>query len=163
MNPKLFSKILFRNGITNRSYYTNRTRKPTLYSRISPLGSPGVSVVPELEDWVQKGSKVRVAELHRIIHDLRKRKRFTQALEVCDCFIALFWLLISFYFGEWLPFCISFVAQKIREKGRTFSEVSELNFGLYSRENKFLYPLKLMTVYVAMGIINQISFFLKQM
>lgn len=84
MDPKLFSKTLIRNAITSRSYYTRRTQKPTLYSKISPLGSPSISVVPELDDYVHNGNKVRVAELHRIVHDLRKRKRFTQALEVSE-------------------------------------------------------------------------------
>lgn len=41
-------------------------------------------MAPELDEWVQNGNKVRVAELQRIVHDLRKRKRFTQALEVSD-------------------------------------------------------------------------------
>ncbi|KAL5575435.1 hypothetical protein UlMin_017134 [Ulmus minor] len=84
MYRKLFSEILTKNAGFSRSYYTNRTNKVTLYSKISPLGDPSTSVVPELEDWVQKGKKVRVAELQRIIRDLRKRKRFSQALEVSD-------------------------------------------------------------------------------
>lgn len=66
----------------SRSYYTSRTKKPSLYSKISPLGNPSTSVVPELDDWVYKGNKVRVAELQRIVRDLRKRRRFAQALEV---------------------------------------------------------------------------------
>lgn len=73
----------------NRSYYTSRTigkeGKESLYAKISPLGSPGISIKPELDGWVEKGYKIRVAELLRIIHDLRKRKRFTQALEVISC------------------------------------------------------------------------------
>lgn len=68
----------------SRFYYTNRSNKATLYSRISPLGDPGTSVVPELDEWVQKGNRVRVGELQRIIHDLRKRKRFSQALEISE-------------------------------------------------------------------------------
>lgn len=55
-----------------------------MYSKISPLGSPGISVQPALDGWVDKGNKLSVAELFRIIHDLRKRKRFTQALEVSE-------------------------------------------------------------------------------
>lgn len=66
-----------------RGYYTtSRPGKETLYAKISPLGSPGISVKPELDGWMQKGKKVSVAELSRIIQDLRKRKRYTQALEV---------------------------------------------------------------------------------
>ncbi|XP_075664084.1 pentatricopeptide repeat-containing protein At4g21705, mitochondrial [Castanea sativa] len=86
MNPKLFTKTLIQIAIARRSYYTSRTRphKPSLYSKISPLGNPKTSVVPELDDWVHNGNKLRVAELQRIVHDLRKRKRFTQALQVSE-------------------------------------------------------------------------------
>ncbi|KAF7803462.1 pentatricopeptide repeat-containing protein [Senna tora] len=84
MESKLFRKITMQSAIASRFYYTSRTRKPTLYNKISPIGSPSTSVVPELEDWVYKGNKIRVAELQRIIRDLRKRRRFTQALEVSE-------------------------------------------------------------------------------
>lgn len=70
--------------IASRSYYTNRHKKLTLYTKISPLGSPSVNLTPELDDWVEKGNKVRFAELQRIILDLRKRKRFSQALQVSE-------------------------------------------------------------------------------
>ncbi|XP_021294712.1 pentatricopeptide repeat-containing protein At4g21705, mitochondrial-like [Herrania umbratica] len=83
-STRLLTKNLIQNGIVSRFYYTNRVNKATLYSRISPLGSPDKSVEPELEDWLKNGKKIRVAELQRIIHDLRKRKRFTQALEVSE-------------------------------------------------------------------------------
>ncbi|KAK8594562.1 hypothetical protein V6N13_015484 [Hibiscus sabdariffa] len=85
-----FTKLLFNSksqaqyGVFSRSYYTNRFNKATLYSRISPLGSPDKSVEAELEDWLKHGKNIRVAELQRIIHDLRKRKRFTQALQVSE-------------------------------------------------------------------------------
>ncbi|XVF40506.1 hypothetical protein PTKIN_Ptkin01aG0119000 [Pterospermum kingtungense] len=81
---KLFSRSLIQNGFTTRFYYTNRVNKATLYSRISPLGSPDKSVEAELEAWLKNGNNIRVAELQRIIHDLRKRKRFTQALQVSE-------------------------------------------------------------------------------
>ncbi|KAJ6396885.1 hypothetical protein OIU77_021840 [Salix suchowensis] len=85
MNTKLISKTLIQNQntIITRSYYTNRYNKSTLYSKISPLGSTP-SLEPELDSWVQSGNKVRVAELQRIIHDLRKRKRFSHALQVSE-------------------------------------------------------------------------------
>lgn len=84
MSLKIFARTLIQNSVISRSYYTNRVNKTTLYSKISPLGNPKTSVVPELESWVKNGNKVRFAELQRIIHDLRKRKRFTQALEVSE-------------------------------------------------------------------------------
>ncbi|KAI3439959.1 uncharacterized protein J3R85_004092 [Psidium guajava] len=67
-----------------RGYYKSRTRKPSLYSEVSPLGNPGRSVAPVLDDWVQRGNKVRFAELQRIIRDFRRRKRFSHALEVSE-------------------------------------------------------------------------------
>ncbi|CAA7054693.1 unnamed protein product [Microthlaspi erraticum] len=70
------------NLIASRYYYTNRVKKTTLYSKISPLGNPKSSVYPELQNWVHSGKKVSVAELIRIVHDLRRRKRFLHALEV---------------------------------------------------------------------------------
>ncbi|KAA8515265.1 hypothetical protein F0562_018505 [Nyssa sinensis] len=79
-----FFETLIRNTISSRSYYTNRRNKVTLYSKISPLGNPSVRLSPELDNWVENGNKVRVGELQRIIHDLRKRKRFDHALEVSE-------------------------------------------------------------------------------
>ncbi|XP_013593719.1 PREDICTED: pentatricopeptide repeat-containing protein At4g21705, mitochondrial [Brassica oleracea var. oleracea] len=70
------------NLFTSRYYYTNRVKRTTLYSKISPLGNPKSSVYPELQNWVHSGNKVSVAELIRIVHDLRRRKRFLHALEV---------------------------------------------------------------------------------
>ncbi|GAB4826950.1 hypothetical protein Ancab_033830 [Ancistrocladus abbreviatus] len=74
------------NSIEQRRWYrTSRQGKSSsLYSKISPLGSPDISVKPELDDWMEKCKKVNVAELQRIIHDLRKRKRFSQALQVSE-------------------------------------------------------------------------------
>ncbi|XWS19589.1 hypothetical protein CRYUN_Cryun31cG0028400 [Craigia yunnanensis] len=83
-SAKLFSKSLIQNGLIRRFYYTNRINKDTLYSRISPLGSPSKSVEPELEDWLKNRNSIPVPELQRIIRDLRKRKRFTHALEVSE-------------------------------------------------------------------------------
>ncbi|XP_065876865.1 pentatricopeptide repeat-containing protein At4g21705, mitochondrial-like [Euphorbia lathyris] len=86
MSSKLLSNTLikFGNAASSRFYCTNRSRKVTLYSRISSLGYPGTSILPELENWVQNGNKVRVSELQYIIRDLRKKNRFTQALEVSE-------------------------------------------------------------------------------
>jgi len=83
MNWKLLRSIATNiGGRNNRSYYTSKTKKPTLYSVISPLGNQTTSVAPQLDDWVYKGNKVSVGELQRIVRDLRKRSRFTQALQV---------------------------------------------------------------------------------
>ncbi|KAM3001078.1 hypothetical protein FF2_037410 [Malus domestica] len=56
----------------------------TLYNKISPLRNPSLNVVPELNDLVYNGNKVRVTELQRIIHDLRKRKCFSQAFQILE-------------------------------------------------------------------------------
>ncbi|KAJ8761442.1 hypothetical protein K2173_001573 [Erythroxylum novogranatense] len=82
----MLSKTLtyYQNAFFSRFYYTYRTKKVTLYSKISPLGDPKISVVPELDNWLDSGQKIRFAELQRIIRDLRRRNRFTQALEVSE-------------------------------------------------------------------------------
>jgi hypothetical protein len=84
LNWKLLRRITIDIGTINRSYYTSRTKKPSLYSKISPLGNPTTSVVPQLDDWIYKGNKVSVGELQRIVRDLRKRSRFSQALQVSN-------------------------------------------------------------------------------
>ncbi|KAM1321283.1 hypothetical protein ACFX2F_014378 [Malus domestica] len=53
-----------------------------MHTWISPLENPSLNVVPELNDWVYNGNKIRVTELQRIIHDLRKRKCFSQAFQI---------------------------------------------------------------------------------
>ncbi|XP_015954074.1 pentatricopeptide repeat-containing protein At4g21705, mitochondrial [Arachis duranensis] len=60
------------------------TNRKNLYSRISPLGDPSVSVVPILDHWLLEGHAVKAPELHNIVKDLRSHKRFNQALEVSE-------------------------------------------------------------------------------
>ncbi|KAG9441048.1 hypothetical protein H6P81_016902 [Aristolochia fimbriata] len=69
----------------SRSYASKRGgQQNTLYSRLSPLGNPNISLVPELDRWAEKGKRVSTAELNRIIRDLRTRRRYKQALEVSE-------------------------------------------------------------------------------
>ncbi|KAK6917545.1 Pentatricopeptide repeat [Dillenia turbinata] len=70
---------------SSRSYCTSTTKpgKSSLYSKISPLGN-SKTIIPELDNWLQNGNKVSISELNRIIHDLRKRKRFSHALEISE-------------------------------------------------------------------------------
>ncbi|KAK6124339.1 hypothetical protein DH2020_041909 [Rehmannia glutinosa] len=80
-------KALIRTYVISRRLYYTKSKpknKVSLYAKISPLGNPNVNVTPELEKWVEMGNKVRFAELQRIILDLRKRKRFAQALQVSE-------------------------------------------------------------------------------
>lgn len=58
------------------------TNRRNLYSRISPLGDPSISVVPVLDEWIEEGNAVDGPHLHHIIKILRTRNRNTQALEV---------------------------------------------------------------------------------
>ncbi|XP_055806539.1 pentatricopeptide repeat-containing protein At4g21705, mitochondrial [Solanum dulcamara] len=81
VNRRIFQALT---GITNRFYHSDKPKKVSLYSKISPLGNPGCSVTNELDEWVCKGNKLRFAEIQRIILDLRKRKRFSQALEASE-------------------------------------------------------------------------------
>ncbi|KAH6792918.1 hypothetical protein C2S52_003395 [Perilla frutescens var. hirtella] len=76
-------KTLIDTTIISRGCY-HTINKKSLYAKISPLGNPSTDVTPELDKWVDSGNKVRFAELQRIIVDLRKRKRFSQALQVSE-------------------------------------------------------------------------------
>nr|GMD91883.1 pentatricopeptide repeat-containing protein At4g21705, mitochondrial [Ipomoea batatas] len=67
-----------------RSYCTNGGKKASLYSKISPLGNPTTSITPELDEWARQSNKLRFAELQRITLNLRKHRRFSQALEVLE-------------------------------------------------------------------------------
>lgn len=73
-NPRLYC--------TSSSNGQQKKQKETLYLKISPLGNPKIDVTPVLEKWVEEGRKVRFAELKRIVHDLRKRSRFSHSLQV---------------------------------------------------------------------------------
>ncbi|KAK7257220.1 hypothetical protein RIF29_31028 [Crotalaria pallida] len=69
--------------VVGRSYCST-TGRSSLFSRISPLGDPSISLVPVLDDWVQQGNTVNPFDLHRVVKDLRSRRRFTQALQVSE-------------------------------------------------------------------------------
>lgn len=84
----LFSSLVNRtqnlvaNAIMRRSFRKATTQRNNLYSRISPLGDPRISLAPVLDQWVEEGKKVKDYELRTIVKGLRERKRFKQALEV---------------------------------------------------------------------------------
>nr|QTJ02261.1 TPR type transcription factor [Catharanthus roseus] len=75
-NPRLYC--------TSSSNGQQKKQKETLYLKISPLGNPKIDVTPVLEKWVEEGRKVRFAELKRIVHDLRKRSRFSHSLQILE-------------------------------------------------------------------------------
>ncbi|RDX83708.1 Pentatricopeptide repeat-containing protein, mitochondrial, partial [Mucuna pruriens] len=80
----LFSASRNLAAIFLRHCSTATTNRRNLYSRISPLGDPSVSVVPILDEWIQEGNAVSGPHLQRIIKTLRTRKRLTQALQVSE-------------------------------------------------------------------------------
>ncbi|KAL7591928.1 hypothetical protein Lser_V15G32245 [Lactuca serriola] len=94
MASRLRKLQIVKSLIESRSYTTatitrsesdnSSQKKVSLYSRISPLGNPNLAMTPELDDWIEKGKKVRPSELKQIVHDLRKRKRYHHALEVSE-------------------------------------------------------------------------------
>ena len=66
-----------------RLYSARRTcNRRNLFARISPLGSPELSVVPILDQWIQEGRMIKDFEMRRIVRDLRNCRRYGQALEV---------------------------------------------------------------------------------
>ncbi|THU73489.1 hypothetical protein C4D60_Mb04t23380 [Musa balbisiana] len=69
---------------SSRHFCTARAPRTTLQSMIWPLGHPSVSLEPVLDRWVARGHRVRLVELHHLIRELRKRRRYQQALEVSE-------------------------------------------------------------------------------
>ncbi|XP_009612935.1 pentatricopeptide repeat-containing protein At4g21705, mitochondrial-like isoform X2 [Nicotiana tabacum] len=118
LNRRVFQSLT---GITCRFYHSDKRKKVTLYSKISPLGDPNYSVTNELDEWVCKGKKVRFAELQRIILDLRKRKRFNQALEASE------WMKSSGIFtfsSTEHAVQLDLIGKMMQEKGLSLSSVA---------------------------------------
>ncbi|KAI3456268.1 hypothetical protein Pfo_012931 [Paulownia fortunei] len=88
MNSRAFSfyqKIqiqLFRTTPTRTRFSINRSVSGSLYSKISPLGDPNLSVVPVLDQWIGQGNFTYKGELQRVINELMTHRRFKHALEV---------------------------------------------------------------------------------
>lgn len=89
--------VHFQRSIINRFYGTTSTKqKPDwVYARIAPLGSPDLSMVPLLEQWVKEGKPVGKTELLWITNRLNSYKRYKHALEVPSffffCWCSEFW------------------------------------------------------------------------
>ncbi|XP_028807908.1 pentatricopeptide repeat-containing protein At2g20710, mitochondrial-like [Neltuma alba] len=56
----------------------------SLYLRISRSGDPNISMACLLDQWVEEGRPVKRSELHKIIKQLRKYRRFSHALQVSE-------------------------------------------------------------------------------
>ncbi|KAF5934975.1 hypothetical protein HYC85_026104 [Camellia sinensis] len=63
---------------------SSSSSRDTLYSRISPLGDPRVSIEPILHHWVREGRVIEHQQLQMIIKLLRKFRRFKHALQVSE-------------------------------------------------------------------------------
>ncbi|KAH7653366.1 TPR-like protein [Dioscorea alata] len=61
-----------------------KNRRLTLASVIYPLGHPSNNMATELDRWVNNGNRTRPVELRELVRDLRKRRRFSNALEVSE-------------------------------------------------------------------------------
>ena len=93
---------------TVRFFSSKKSSRMNLYSIIRPIGNPRISIVPELDRWVDTGKNVQVPELLHIIRDLRKRRRFSQALEVL-------WIDPCFSLSLSLPITAFFFRNHVRD------------------------------------------------
>lgn len=87
----------FQRTMINRFYGTTSTKykkRDWVFARIAPLGSPDMSMVPVLEQWVEEGKTVAKGELQWIIKRLNSYKRYKHALEVL--YFCFFWLFSEF-------------------------------------------------------------------
>ncbi|CAH9059992.1 unnamed protein product [Cuscuta europaea] len=69
---------------TSASSVKPRYGSDRLYKRISPIGDPNVSVRPILDQWIEEGKHADKSDLHRIIKELTRFRRYKHALEVSE-------------------------------------------------------------------------------
>lgn len=55
-----------------------------LFQRISSLRDPTVSIIPVLDLWITEGDKLKEPEFQRFVRELRARKRYSHALQLCE-------------------------------------------------------------------------------
>lgn len=89
---KLLSSNLWRGYGISRVlgvfFYSTRTlarRSPpidSLYSRVSRAGDPKVSIIRVIDQWLEEGRQVQQSDLLMMIKQLRKFRRYSQALQV---------------------------------------------------------------------------------
>ncbi|KAL4191709.1 hypothetical protein AMTRI_Chr07g81920 [Amborella trichopoda] len=69
-------------GITRVRVFSTGKAQDSIFKRISPLGDPGTSVVPLLEEWVREGRKVHKSDLQSLVKEMRRYRRYKHALEI---------------------------------------------------------------------------------
>ncbi|KAE9457639.1 hypothetical protein C3L33_10459, partial [Rhododendron williamsianum] len=78
---------------------TSRNPKDSLFNRISVAGDPRVSMLPILDQWVERGRNVDLYEIKALIKHLREYKRFNHALQVSTTNLLLLRVYSSVGFG----------------------------------------------------------------
>jgi len=69
-------------------FYSTRTlARPSppidsLYSRVSRAGDPKVSIIRVIDQWLEEGRQVQQSDILMMIKQLRKFRRYSQALQV---------------------------------------------------------------------------------
>lgn len=71
-------------------FYSTRTlarRSPpidSLYSRVSRAGDPKVSIIRVIDQWLEEGRQVQQSDILMMIKQLRKFRRYSQALQIFE-------------------------------------------------------------------------------
>ncbi|KAM3697407.1 hypothetical protein ACJW31_06G109800 [Castanea mollissima] len=71
-------------------FYSTRTlARPSppidsLYSRVSRAGDPKVSIIRVIDQWLEEGRQVQQSDLIMMIKQLRKFRRYSQALQIFE-------------------------------------------------------------------------------
>ncbi|KAJ9177028.1 hypothetical protein P3X46_012283 [Hevea brasiliensis] len=77
----LRAQLLPSDALTSSSY-SSSAPVDSLHRRISRSGNPAVSIVTVIEKWLEEGKSVEQSELRIFIKQLRKYRRFKQALQI---------------------------------------------------------------------------------
>nr|XP_043624504.1 pentatricopeptide repeat-containing protein At2g20710, mitochondrial-like [Erigeron canadensis] len=93
---KVFRVLLYSTQ-TQKQIPNNQTPDDNLFYRIVRFREPRSSVVPILQEWVDvEGRPVDIQDLHKIIKQLRKFRRYNHALQICQWMDAKPYLDLSY-------------------------------------------------------------------
>ncbi|KAL8087794.1 hypothetical protein AgCh_037804 [Apium graveolens] len=68
-------------SLTQSKVNNNNSR---LFERISTLRDPKATIIPVLDQWITEGNTLKEPEFQRFVRELRARKRYSHALQLCE-------------------------------------------------------------------------------
>ncbi|XP_010555122.1 PREDICTED: pentatricopeptide repeat-containing protein At2g20710, mitochondrial [Tarenaya hassleriana] len=77
-------RLLRRQPIAILRFFSSMAPNDTLRRRIARAGDPSASVIPLLDEWLDRGNQLRPSDLQSMVKMLRRFKRFSHALQILE-------------------------------------------------------------------------------